>query len=159
MDYKEMFLLFNQNKYLVKIYDSSGQERFVQILKQYINKMDIVLIVFDANDKGDLNRRYYEAYLEKRTKSVKLIFVATKIKSKRVYSWSHKDRLEFISKLIKEGDNYNYIEIDCKENYNIDKFIDMLTRTLFDFEEYSKNFHERWLSTVYENMQKYCYCI
>ena len=51
-----------------------------------INKMDIVLIVFDANDKGDLNRRYYEAYLEKRTKSVKLIFVATKIKSKRVYS-------------------------------------------------------------------------
>ena len=124
-----------------------------------INKMDIVLIVFDANDKGDLNRRYYEAYLEKRTKSVKLIFVATKIKSKRVYSWSHKDRLEFISKLIKEGDNYNYIEIDCKENYNIDKFIDMLTRTLFDFEEYSKNFHERWLSTVYENMQKYCYCI
>ena len=68
MDYKEMFLLFNQNKYLVKIYDSSGQERFVQILKQYINKMDIVLIVFDANDKGDLNRRYYEAYLEKKNK-------------------------------------------------------------------------------------------
>ena len=90
---------------------------------KWLRLADCILLVFDANIKDEkIIVEFFEEVLEQR-KNAELIFVANKIKQRVDYHdsdfWRKEERMNFINNLLKNGEDY--IEIDCKEGYNIDE--------------------------------------
>ncbi|KAH0791354.1 ras-related protein RABC2a [Histomonas meleagridis] len=50
--FKAQIFDFGQKSYHVKVYDTSGEERFSSLLSMYVHGSDIVVFVYDRNNKA-----------------------------------------------------------------------------------------------------------
>ena len=119
----------NRSKKDVYIVDSPGNKRYRDSYLYLINRFDCILIAFDANNKKEKEEiiYFYEEYKKWKNKSAQLIFVANKVKNNNIYCqyvWPKEERINFINNLMQIDEDC--IEIDCKENYNINELKELI---------------------------------
>lgn len=119
----------NRAKKDVYIVDSPGNQRYRSSYLYLINHFDCILIAFDANNKKEKEEiiYFYEEYKKWKNKSAQLIFVANKVKNSNIYRqylWPKEERINFINNLMQVDEDC--IEIDCKENYNINELKELI---------------------------------
>lgn len=120
----------NNKKCVAILYDTGGGTGYRKFFENFIKSFDCILLIFDAyNQKEEKEALIYycDAFKKNKAQSAHLVFVANKIKDS--YNdgnacWSKEERINFINKL-KQNDE-EYIEIDCKEGYNIRGLKDLI---------------------------------
>ena len=73
-------LSFNNDQYPVQLWDTPGIPKFRFILKSYINRADLILLLFTEQRMKEAIELFYPFYIENRKESSKLLFVENYVK-------------------------------------------------------------------------------
>ena len=138
----------NRAKKDVYIVDSPGNQRYRSSYLYLIKHFDCILIAFDANNKKEKEEiiYFYEEYKKWKNKSAQLIFVANKVKNSNIYRqylWPKEERINCINNLMQVDEDC--IEIDCKENYNINE----LKELILIYSQYEKKLQQIIINNLF----------
>jgi len=101
----------------LSIIDTAGQERFRSMNMTFFKKADSCILVYDITKKESFNscKKYYIERIKELCKSnIKVILLGNKsdLEEKREVS-------EEEGKKLAASNNYLFLEISCRDNYNI----------------------------------------
>jgi small GTP-binding protein len=118
---------FPNENFRMHIWDIGGSERFESIVKPYIPKGQIILLVYSINDYKSLihaEKLYWKYSSENLLKADKIIVIGNK--SDLVSS----NQIENLGKIFAEQINADYIVMSCKNKEHIQILLNMITLLL-----------------------------
>ena len=131
IDYRTKTVIYNSKKIKLKIFDTSGQERFHTLTKNYYQGADGIIMVFDLKRIETFDElTYWMEEINKNCdkKKIGLILVGNKndgnIKEKKISTEQ--------GNKIAELYNFTYIETSAVTNENIKECFDLMVQSLFE---------------------------
>ena len=131
IDYKSKIVIYNSKKIKLKIFDTSGQERFHTLTKNYYRGADGIIMVFDLKRSETLDELTY--WMEEINKNcdknkIGLILVGNKNDGNLDERKISREQGNKIAELY----NFIYIETSAVTNDNIKECFDLMVKTLFE---------------------------
>lgn len=134
MDFHTKIVTINNNNFLLNIWDLSGSERFRSIIEIYYRDCNVILLVFDLNDKQTFNNLNYwydeimKIYnINYQNKFDPYIFL---IGNKN--DLDKKITLNDINNFINGKNITKYIECSAKTGYNIDYIFENINKYIYN---------------------------
>jgi small GTP-binding protein len=133
------------NNKVLKIIDTSGQERNKGITDSVYKRADVFIIVFDMNNEESFNNiKFWFDLIEEKNNKVDIIIYI--VGNESIENCEVKTK-EDIKKLLKNHKNYkdylinpiNYIIVNLKTNYNIEKLFEDIINKIYN----SKKINEK----------------
>ena len=131
IDYKTKTVIYNSKKIKLQIFDTSGQERFRTLTKNYYHGADGIIMVFDLKRNETFEElTYWMEEINKNCdkKKIGLILVGNKndgnLEERKVSQEQ--------GKKMAESYNFNYIETSAITNFNIKECFDLMVHSLFE---------------------------
>ena len=118
------------NKITLQIWDTSGQDRFINILKNYCKGAHYIIIGYDVSSRNSFEsiRNYFEVISNNiNDKSIALYLIGNKIDLCDRREVSEEEGRALANKL-----NLKFFEISCKDDIGIDEFYDDLINDILD---------------------------
>ena len=131
IDYKTKTVLYNSKKIKLKIFDTSGQERFRTLTKNYYNGADGIIMVFDLKRLETFEElTYWMEEINKNCDKDKIcsILVGNKNDGKLDERKISEDQGNQLAKAY----NFIYIETSAITNLNIKECFDLMVHLLFE---------------------------
>ena len=131
IDYKSKIAIYNSKKIKLKIFDTSGQERFHTLTKNYYRGADGIIMVFDIKRSETFEELTY--WMEEINKNcdknkIGLILVGNKNDGNLDERKISREQGNKIAELY----NFIYIETSAVTNDNIKECFDLMVKTLFE---------------------------
>ena len=131
IDYKSKIVIYNSKKIKLKIFDTSGQERFHTLTKNYYRGADGIIMVFDLKRSETFDELTY--WMEEINKNcdknkIGLILVGNKNDGNLDERKISREQGNKIAELY----NFIYIETSAVTNDNIKECFDLMVKTLFE---------------------------
>ena len=131
IDYKSKIVIYNSKKIKLKIFDTSGQERFHTLTKNYYRGADGIIMVFDIKRSETFEELTY--WMEEINKNcdknkIGLILVGNKNDGNLDERKISREQGNKIAELY----NFIYIETSAVTNDNIKECFDLMVKTLFE---------------------------
>ena len=131
IDYKSKIVIYNSKKIKLKIFDTSGQERFHTLTKNYYRGADGIIMVFDLKRSETFDELTY--WMEEINKNcdknkIGLILVGNKNDGNLDERKISTEQGNKIAELY----NFIYIETSAVTNDNIKECFDLMVKTLFE---------------------------
>ena len=131
IDYKSKIVIYNSKKIKLKIFDTSGQERFHTLTKNYYRGADGIIMVFDLKRSETFDELTY--WMEEINKNcdknkIGLILVGNKNDGNLDERKISREQGNKIGELY----NFIYIETSAVTNDNINECFDLMVKTLFE---------------------------
>ena len=131
IDYKSKIVIYNSKKIKLKIFDTSGQERFHTLTKNYYRGADGIIMVFDLKRSETFDELTY--WMEEINKNcdknkIGLILVGNKNDGNLDERKISREQGNKIAELY----NFIYIETSAVTNDNINECFDLMVKTLFE---------------------------
>lgn len=126
IDFRVKVLNYDNKKIKLQIWDTTGQERFINITNAYYRNAMLVLLVYDVtNMKSFENIKIWMHYVkEHASKDVIVMLVGNKSdKENRVVTYE-------MGKLLADELNIKFIETSAKENLNVNETFTMIVQQL-----------------------------
>ena len=121
VDFQSKIIMIDNTKVKLKIWDTTGQERFKTLTSQYYNGADGALLIFDVTNKESFERINFwmnELNEKKKLNELRLLLIGNKIDlvNKRIID---KEEAENFAK----NNNLSYYETSALKNININNII------------------------------------
>ena len=121
VDFQSKIIMIDNTKVKLKIWDTTGQERFKTLTSQYYNGADGALLIFDVTNKESFKRINFwmnELNEKKKLNELGLLLIGNKIDlvNKRIID---KEEAENFAK----NNNLSYYETSALKNININNII------------------------------------
>ena len=121
VDFQSKIIMIDNTKVKLKIWDTTGQERFKTLTSQYYNGADGALLIFDVTSKLSFERINFwinELKEKKKLNELGLLLIGNKIDlvNKRIID---KEEAENFAK----NNNLSYYETSALKNININNII------------------------------------
>jgi small GTP-binding protein len=121
VDFQSKIIMIDNTKVKLKIWDTTGQERFKTLTSQYYNGADGALLIFDVTNKESFERINFwmnELNEKKKLNELGLLLIGNKIDlvNKRIID---KEEAENFAK----NNNLSYYETSALKNININNII------------------------------------
>ena len=131
IDYRTKTVIYNSKKIKLKIFDTSGQERFHTLTKNYYRGADGIIMVFDLKRSETFDELTY--WMEEINKNcdknkIGLILVGNKNDGNLDERKISREQGNKIAELY----NFIYIETSAVTNDNIKECFDLMVKTLFE---------------------------
>ena len=127
------FLLSDGSFYNIHIIDTTGQERYRPLVKPYLNKVHVIIIMYDITNKHSFNEvsSFNELIKNNCNKNQKVILLGSKadLEEERQVSFEE-------GKSLAKLNNYVFMEVSCLYNKNIKEAME-IAFSLVDGEELS----------------------
>ena len=121
VDFQSKEIIINNTKIKLKIWDTTGQERFKTLTSQYYNGADGALLIFDVTSKLSFERINFwinELKEKKKLNELGLLLIGNKIDLIDKRNVKKEEAEEFAKEY-----NINYYETSALQNINIKKII------------------------------------
>ena len=121
VDFQSKEIIINNTKIKLKIWDTTGQERFKTLTSQYYNGADGALLIFDVTNKESFERINFwmnELNEKKKLNELGLLLIGNKIDLIDKRNVKKEEAEEFAKEY-----NINYYETSALQNINIKKII------------------------------------
>jgi len=131
IDYRTKTVTYHSKKIKLKIFDTSGQERFHTLTKNYYQGADGIIMVFDLKRIETFDElTYWMEEINKNCdkKNIGLILVGNKNDGNLEERKINNEQGNIIAELY----NFIYIETSAITNDNIKECFDLMVQTLFD---------------------------
>ena len=128
VDYMEKIIDYNKFKIKLQIWDTSGEEKFRTITKNFYRNADGLLVVFDLTKKESFqNVGSWINEAEENNDKLKIILIGNKLdlKDGRIVTID-------LAKKFAEKNNLKYIETSAKDGTNINESFQTIIDLLFD---------------------------
>ena len=125
--YKDKAIKINNQKIILNIYDSSGQERYHSLTKSYLRNADGLIFVFDlTNEKTFENIQKWLITCDEIIENFNKIIVGNKLdlENREIDT----ERAEIFC----EKYNMKYFETSAKRGTNVEKIFEEITRLILD---------------------------
>jgi small GTP-binding protein len=131
IDYKTKIVVYNSKRIKLQIFDTSGQERFRTLTKNYYHGADGIIMVFDLKRNETFEELTY--WMEEINKNcdknkISLILVGNKNDG----NLEERKISQEQGKKMAESYNFNYIETSAITNFNIKECFDLMVHSLFE---------------------------
>ena len=128
VDYKDKIIDYNKFKIRLQIWDTSGEEKFRTITKNFYRNADGLLVVFDLTKKESFS--HVQSWIneaEENNDKLKIILIGNKLdlKDGRIVTID-------VAKKFAEKNNLKYIETSAKDGTNINESFQTIIDLLFD---------------------------
>ena len=107
---------FISDSFAIDFWDTAGQERYRSLVPMYIRDANIILIVYDVNNKNSFNSVYYWFKLIESLENHYIILIGnktdleTKVSNEDINSLIYRNNIDFYQ-----------IQLSAKENINFDE--------------------------------------
>ena len=121
VDFQSKEIIINNTKIKLKIWDTTGQERFKTLTSQYYNGADGALLIFDVTSKLSFERINFwinELKEKKKLNELGLLLIGNKIDLNEKRNVKKEEAEEFAKEY-----NINYYETSALQNINIKNII------------------------------------
>ena len=128
VDYMDKIIDYNKFKIKLQIWDTSGEEKFRTITKNFYRNADGLLVVFDLTRKETYDHvRGWINEAKENNDKIKLILIGNKLdlKDGRIVTID-------VAKKFAELKNLKYIETSAKDGTNINESFQTIIDLLFD---------------------------
>ena len=122
----------------LSIWDFGGQEQFKTLFRSYIHGVNGIFLVFDLLRMESLMKLnwWYDKLVEYKMDQIPKILVGSKLDLARLEDKQLKvDRL-VVEQFLKRHNESDYIQTSAKDNTNISLIFKMLTKKIFDFNNF-----------------------
>ena len=131
IDYKAKIIEYKSKKIKLMIFDTGGQERFHALTKNYYQRADGIIMVFDTKNKQSFEGLTYwmkEVNQNFNKNNIGLLLVGNKIDGEESEREIKKEDAIAISNIYE----FKYIETSALANENINDCFDILVHSIFD---------------------------
>ena len=128
VDYLEKIIVYNKFEIRLQIWDTSGEEKFRSITKNFYRNADGLLVVFDLTKKESfVNVGSWINEAKENNDKLKIILIGNKLdlKDGRIVTID-------LAKKFAEKNNLKYIETSAKDGTNINESFQTIIDLLFD---------------------------
>ena len=128
VDYMDKIIDYNKFKIKLQIWDTSGEEKFRTITKNFYRNADGLLVVFDLTKKESYNHiKSWINEAKENNDKLKTILIGNKLdlKDERIVTID-------VAKQFAEKNNLKYIETSAKDGTNINESFQAIINLLFD---------------------------
>ena len=128
VDYMDKIIDYNKFKIKLQIWDTSGEEKFRTITKNFYRNADGLLVVFDLTKKESYDHiRIWINEAKENNDKLKTILIGNKLdlKDERIVTID-------VAKQFAEKNNLKYIETSAKDGTNINESFQAIIDLLFD---------------------------
>ena len=138
VDYMDKIIDYNKFKIKLQIWDTSGEEKFRTITKNFYRNADGLLVVFDLTKKESYD--HIKSWLDEAKENndkLKTILIGNKLdlKDERIVAID-------VAKQFAEKNNLKYIETSAKDGTNINESFQAIIDLLFDGKSSEEILHE-----------------
>jgi small GTP-binding protein len=131
IDYKTKLVEYKSKKIKLKIFDTSGQERFRSLTKNYYQGSDGIIMVFDLKRKNTFEEVTY--WMEEINKicdknKLGLLLIGNKNDGNLDERKINKEQAQNLSNIY----DFNYIETSALINDNIKECFDLIIQSIFE---------------------------
>ena len=138
VDYMDKIIDYNKFKIKLQIWDTSGEEKFRTITKNFYRNADGLLVVFDLTKKESYD--HIKSWLDEAKENndkLKTILIGNKLdlKDERIVAID-------VAKQFAEKNNLKYIETSAKDGTNINESFQTIIDLLFDGKSSEEILHE-----------------
>ena len=127
IEFKDKIIYINnKRKIRLQIWDSSGQERFKSLTKNYFRGCYAALFIFDVTNKDSFNniKNWLELYNDISNKSSEKILIGNKIDLENIAVQTE------VAKEFAKNNHLKYFEISVKEKQNINSIFEHIVHSL-----------------------------
>ena len=138
VDYMDKIIDYNKFKIKLQIWDTSGEEKFRTITKNFYRNADGLLVVFDLTKKESYDHiRSWINEAKENNDKLKTILIGNKLdlKDERIVT-------NEVAKQFAEKNNLKYIETSAKDGTNINESFQAIIDLLFDGKSSEEILHE-----------------
>ena len=138
VDYMEKIIDYNKFKIKLQIWDTSGEEKFRTITKNFYRNADGLLVVFDLTKKESYDHiKSWINEAKENNDKLKTILIGNKLdlKDERIVAID-------VAKQFAEKNNLKYIETSAKDGTNINESFQAIIDLLFDGKSSEEILHE-----------------
>ena len=138
VDYMDKIIDYNKFKIKLQIWDTSGEEKFRTITKNFYRNADGLLVVFDLTKKESYDHiRSWINEAKENNDKLKTILIGNKLdlKDERMVTID-------VAKQFAEKNNLKYIETSAKDGTNINESFQAIIDLLFDGKSSEEILHE-----------------
>ncbi len=138
VDYMDKIIDYNKFKIKLQIWDTSGEEKFRTITKNFYRNADGLLVVFDLTKKESYDHiRSWINEAKENNDKLKTILIGNKLdlKDERIVAID-------VAKQFAEKNNLKYIETSAKDGTNINESFQAIIDLLFDGKSSEEILHE-----------------
>ena len=138
VDYMDKIIDYNKFKIKLQIWDTSGEEKFRTITKNFYRNADGLLVVFDLTKKESYEHiRSWINEAKENNDKLKTILIGNKLdlKDERIVAID-------VAKQFAEKNNLKYIETSAKDGTNINESFQAIIDLLFDGKSSEEILHE-----------------
>ena len=128
VDYMDKIIDYNKFKIKLQIWDTSGEEKFRTITKNFYRNADGLLVVFDLTKKESYDHiRIWINEAKENNDKLKTLLIGNKLdlKDERIVAID-------VAKQFAEKNNLKYIETSAKDGTNINESFQAIIDLLFD---------------------------
>ena len=138
VDYMDKIIDYNKFKIKLQIWDTSGEEKFRTITKNFYRNADGLLVVFDLTKKESYDHiKSWINEAKENNDKLKTILIGNKLdlKDERIVAID-------VAKQFTEKNNLKYIETSAKDGTNINESFQAIIDLLFDGKSSEEILHE-----------------
>ena len=138
VDYMDKIIDYNKFKIKLQIWDTSGEEKFRTITKNFYRNADGLLVVFDLTKKESYDHiKSWINEAKENNDKLKTILIGNKLdlKDERIVAID-------VAKQFAEKNNLKYIETSAKDGTNINELFQAIIDLLFDGKSSEEILHE-----------------
>ena len=138
VDYMDKIIDYNKFKIKLQIWDTSGEEKFRTITKNFYRNADGLLVVFDLTKKESYDHiKSWINEAKENNDKLKTILIGNKLdlKDERIVAID-------VAKQFAEKNNLKYIETSAKDGTNINESFQAIIDLLFDGKSSEEILHE-----------------
>ena len=138
VDYMDKIIDYNKFKIKLQIWDTSGEEKFRTITKNFYRNADGLLVVFDLTKKESYDHiRSWINEAKENNDKLKTLLIGNKLdlKDERIVAID-------VAKQFAEKNNLKYIETSAKDGTNINESFQAIIDLLFDGKSSEEILHE-----------------
>ena len=138
VDYMDKIIDYNKFKIRLQIWDTSGEEKFRTITKNFYRNADGLLVVFDLTKKESYDHiRIWINEAKENNDKLKTLLIGNKLdlKDERIVAID-------VAKQFAEKNNLKYIETSAKDGTNINESFQTIIDLLFDGKSSEEILHE-----------------
>ena len=136
----DYFYSYNEIKYKIILYDTSGAERFRSIILKLIETSNIVIYLFDLTKENDINESFIDEIIEHKRKNVQIYLIGNKIDITRINIEKYRKQAKI---LIDRGKIHKYFELSAKTGEGVrtlKKYLEIDSPIIIDnYEPKNKN--------------------
>ena len=138
VDYMDKIIDYNKFKIKLQIWDTSGEEKFRTITKNFYRNADGLLVVFDLTKKESyVHIKSWINEAKENNDKLKTLLIGNKLdlKDERIVAID-------VAKQFAEKNNLKYIETSAKDGTNINELFQAIIDLLFDGKSSEEILHE-----------------